>query len=292
MYQEKKVVIISVIVLLVALGLVYALFFGLKWDNLFDNTSPKIAQVEQSTWVQQKDLENDKILSQTGVWLVDDILENTWETQENTWITSTTTWDQKIYTWSNAQTGKQENNVGSSTWSKENITSKKDDDVWNLLAETDKKPVQPTSSQQLASQPQTTQQAKPTTQSPSDIKILHWTQIYTWRLDIINELGVGYKYILKDSNGVYFVYLGNSVSDLRYKASKIGWNTVEITDKKVIIDNSLFGEKVIFINIPKYQKQYVFIVVKPTMQNEYWLMQVNFKDYYMLKKYLQTLFTF
>jgi len=278
MYQEKKVVVISVIVLLVALWLVYALFFGTKWKDLFDNDKPKIAEVWSNTWDTQKEIVNDKVLSQSWVGLIDDILENTWETQNLTWKDNILTWEQKMNTGNNTQT-----NTGTkkdvAAWS----TQKQDDIVWDLLAETEKKAEE-------AKKTQPVQQTN--TGSPTDIKILHWTEVYTWRLDIVNELGLSYKYILKDSNNVYFIYLWNAVSDLRSKATKIWWNTVEITDKKVIMENSLFWEKVVFVNIPKYQKQYVFIVIKPNMQNEYWLMQVNFKEYYMLKKYLQTLFTF
>lgn len=281
MYQEKKVVIISVIVLLVALWLVYALFFGTKWKDLFDKKdATKVAQVDTDN--QEKEIVNEKVLSQSWVWLIDDILENTWEKQ-NLSDENILTGDVQSSTWNKDLEIK--NNTGSNTHPKETPAKKEEttstpqnDEVWALLAETEKK------AEQVQKQPQPTW-------TQTDIKILHLTELYSWRLDIINELWLNYKYILKDANNVYFIYLGNAVNDMRSKASKIGWNTVEITDKKVIMENSLFWEKVIFVNIPKYQRQYVFVVVKPSIANEYWLMQINFKDYYMLKKYLQTLFT-
>lgn len=83
------------------------------------------------------------------------------------------------------------------------------------------------------------------------------------------------KYVLKNNDNTHFAYLWNNLPDISDAVSKLGWKTVAFTDKKDINTHWLFGDKVIFLQIPQYlgKKQLFFVYFSE--ERDRWFMQVD-----------------
>ena len=276
--KEKKIVIIAVLVLLAALVLIYIFYFATKGKRISDQAD-QIAQQQQQQEKEQS--VNTWVLNQTWSGLLDDILADSWADSASSWDNQTwtnLTWDE-LKKKEEEELAFLESDSVAHTWSAI-LTWTHDSDVQSW------KNTDTQTSQQVKTEVKTQEV------DTKNIRMLKWTQVYTWKLTILDELGLKYDYILKDVNNVYFVKLSANFGNLDANTRKLWWNTVEIKDKNIINENMLFGDKVIYLNISKYYKQKVFIVAKFDSVNEYWLVQVNFDRYYELKKYLKSLFIF
>ncbi len=128
--------------------------------------------------------------------------------------------------------------------------------------------------------------------SPSTVperKILPWTTLYDGKVNIAEELGINYKYVLRDKRNITFLYLGERLNNDLVEIVEQEWGNIYTLDMEYEIKkNELFGDRVIFLNIPKYQNKIVLMVVKH--KNKYWLMIMRYKRYYQSKNYLKSLF--
>jgi hypothetical protein len=120
------------------------------------------------------------------------------------------------------------------------------------------------------------------------IKILSWTEVYYWNLESIEKLWIKYQYALKDNKNIYYIYLGNPVYDFDSLLRKLWWTTHTLATEQDILKNKLFGDKVVFLNLPEYKDKTVLLLI--TVNNEMRLIQIDVKTYYKSKTYLQSLF--
>lgn len=120
------------------------------------------------------------------------------------------------------------------------------------------------------------------------IKYLSWTQLFYGILESIEKLWIAYKYILKDEKWIYYVYLWDLNYDVVGIARKLWWNVYTINTEQEILKNKLFGDKIMFINLPEYKNKIVLMLVY--IDKYTWLLQVDYTLYYKSKTYLQNLF--
>ncbi|MCF7834611.1 hypothetical protein K9M48_00950 [Candidatus Gracilibacteria bacterium] len=120
------------------------------------------------------------------------------------------------------------------------------------------------------------------------INYLSGTQLYYGILESVEKLGISYKYILKDSKNIYYVFLGDNKYDLVDITRKLGGNIYAMNTEQEILKNQLFGEKIAFINIPEYKNKLVLMLVN--IDNQNWLLQLNYDIYHKSKSYLKSLF--
>lgn len=121
------------------------------------------------------------------------------------------------------------------------------------------------------------------------IKLLSGTKLRYGLIESIEKLGISYQYALKDNKEIYYVYLGkNSKVDIETIVKKLGGTVYSILRETEIIKNNLFGDKVVYINLPEYKDKKVVMLV--TIDGAEWLLQLDYATYYTSKLYLKTLF--
>lgn len=119
---------------------------------------------------------------------------------------------------------------------------------------------------------------------------LSWIKLESNNLDSINLLWIWYKFLLKKDD-IYFAHISSSVDDIVSKVEKLWWNSVEIKDKKVILDNYLTWDNVFFLNIPEYKNKRVLLVVYFEKKADYWFIQIPYEKYYKSKPILRQFFS-
>lgn len=123
----------------------------------------------------------------------------------------------------------------------------------------------------------------------STIKLLSGTSIYYWPIEIIEKLGIKYQYALADDKGIWYIYLGTPSYDFASIARALKGSLYTLATEQDIIQNKLFGNKVVFINLPEYQdKQVVMLIYR---NDGIWLIQMEYSLYHKSKAYLKSLFT-
>ncbi len=121
------------------------------------------------------------------------------------------------------------------------------------------------------------------------IKLLSGTKLRYGLVDWVEKLWISYQYALKDSQNIYYVYLGkNNKLDIESIVKKLGGTLKTILREDEIIKNNLFGDKVSYINLPEYKDKKVIMLV--TIDGSDWLLQLDYATYYTSKTYLKTLF--
>jgi len=120
------------------------------------------------------------------------------------------------------------------------------------------------------------------------IKLLSGTSIYYWPIEIIEKLGIKYQYALADSSGTRYIYLGTPSYDFASIARALKWDIYTITTEQELIQNKLFGNKVVYINLPEYKDKQVLMLVY--MNDGIWLIQIDYALYHKSKTYLKSLF--
>lgn len=101
----------------------------------------------------------------------------------------------------------------------------------------------------------------------------HWrwtmkSASFIWFVDSI-------KYVLKNNDNTHFAYLWNDLPDISESVLQLNWKTVAFTDKKDINTHWLFGDKIIFLQIPQYlgKKQLFFVYFSE--ERDRWFIQVD-----------------
>lgn len=120
------------------------------------------------------------------------------------------------------------------------------------------------------------------------IKLLSWTSIYYWSISVIEKLGIKYQYALADEKGIRYIYLGTPSYDFASIARALKGNLYTLATEQDILQNKLFGNKVVFINLPEYKDKQVLMLFY--LNDGIWLVQMEYSLYHKSKTYLKSLF--
>lgn len=121
------------------------------------------------------------------------------------------------------------------------------------------------------------------------IKLLSGTSIYYWPIEIIEKLGIKYQYALADEKWIWYIYLGTPSYDFASIARALKWSLYTVATEQDLLQNKLFGNKVVFINLPEYQDKQVVMLIY--LNDGIWLVQIEYALYHKSKWYLKSLFT-
>lgn len=127
------------------------------------------------------------------------------------------------------------------------------------------------------------------TNKNTNIKLLSGTSIYYGSIAIIEKLGIKYQYALVDGTGISYIYLGTPSYDFASIARALKWDLYTLATEQDILQNKLFGNKVVFINLPEYKDKEVFMLIY--LDDGIWLIQINYSLYHKSKSYIKSLFT-
>jgi len=129
-----------------------------------------------------------------------------------------------------------------------------------------------------------------TVQASTWIHMLSGTSIYYGPIEIIEKLWIKYQYALVDTSWTFFINLGVPSYDFKSIMRTLKWTTFEIVTEQDMTKNKLFGDKVIFLNLPQYQNKKVSFLLY--IHNEVWLLHMDYALYHKSKAYLKSLFTY
>ena len=122
----------------------------------------------------------------------------------------------------------------------------------------------------------------------TSIKLLSGTSIYYWPIEVIEKLGIKYQYALADEKGIWYVYLGTPSYDFASIARALKGSLYTLATEQDIIQNKLFGNKVVFINLPEYKDKQVIMFIY--LNDGIWMVQMEYSLYHKSKAYLKSLF--
>jgi len=123
----------------------------------------------------------------------------------------------------------------------------------------------------------------------SNIKLLSGTSIYYWPIEIIEKLWIKYQYALADEKGIRYIYLGTPSYDFASIARALKGSLYTVATEQDLLQNKLFGNKVIYINLPEYKDKQVVMLVY--LKSGIWLIQMEYSLYHKSKAYIKSLFT-
>ncbi len=118
--------------------------------------------------------------------------------------------------------------------------------------------------------------------------LLSGTKTYYWELDFVEKLWISYDYALKDDKNIYYLNMWNYDYDFSDIVRKLWWSLYVMNTEQEIIANSMFGEKVTYINIPEYKNNKVLLLL--TLDSQSWLLAIDYSIYHQVKPYLKNLF--
>ena len=124
----------------------------------------------------------------------------------------------------------------------------------------------------------------------SEMIILSGTRTYYGELDFVNTLWISYKYALVDDKDIYYLNMWSYEYDFSDIARKLRWNLYIMNTDQEIISNALFGDKITFINIPEYKNKKVLLLLD--INNQSWLLAIDYSIYHQVKPYLKSLFIY
>lgn len=130
----------------------------------------------------------------------------------------------------------------------------------------------------------------------SELPNLSGTEPFFGEIEVTKTLWLEYKYILKDNNWIYFVYMWTWTYDYEKNAWLLGWDVFYLRTELDLLKNDLPWDLAMFINIPnityiktpKFKRQLVFIVIY--FNKEQRVLQIPYEIYYKKKKYIKKLF--
>lgn len=120
--------------------------------------------------------------------------------------------------------------------------------------------------------------------------ILSGTKTYYWELDFVEKLRIWYNYALVDEKWIYYLNMTNHDYDFSAIVRKWSWSLYVINTDQELIANSLFGDKVTFINIPDYKNKIVLFLLD--IDDQSWLLAIDYPIYHQVKPYLKSLFIY
>ncbi|MCK9466961.1 MAG: hypothetical protein M0P94_01400 [Candidatus Absconditabacterales bacterium] len=120
--------------------------------------------------------------------------------------------------------------------------------------------------------------------------ILSGTKTYYGELDFVDKMGISYNYALVDEKGIYYLNIGDYKYDFSDIARKLKGNLYVMNTDQELIANSLFGDKITFINIPEYKNKKVLFLLD--INDQSWLLAIDYEIYHQVKSYLKSLFIY
>ena len=120
--------------------------------------------------------------------------------------------------------------------------------------------------------------------------ILSGTKTYYGELDFVDKMWISYSYVLIDQKWIYYLNMWGHKYDFSDIARKLKWNLYVMNTDQELIANSLFGDKITFINIPEYKNKKVLFLLD--INNQSWLLAIDYKIYHQVKPYLKSLFIY
>ncbi len=120
--------------------------------------------------------------------------------------------------------------------------------------------------------------------------ILSGTKTHYWELDFVDQLGISYSYALIDTKWIYYLNMWDYNYDFSDIARKLKWSLYVMNTDQELISNSLFGDKITFINIPEYKNKKVLFLLD--INNQSWLLAIDYEIYHQVKPYLKSLFIY
>lgn len=120
------------------------------------------------------------------------------------------------------------------------------------------------------------------------ITLLSGTSIYYWSIAIIQQLGIKYQYALVDWSWTRYIYLGTPSYDFASIARALQGNLYTLATEQDILQNKLFGNKVVFMNLPEYKDKQVLMLLY--LNDGIRLVQMEYSLYHKSKTYLKSLF--
>ncbi len=254
--KENKIVRLSIMVLCFALIFVYLIWFYVKWDEL-EIINTELETIQKKSWSEPE------------------------HSQKNI---SISTGERKTKTVETIVQAKKEKTPEK----KVNITVKQH----TPQKEKTNVPLQNTVSKPESKCPADKQEVDKQEFVPSTINdkmILSGTILVESSIDVAEVLGIKYKYALKDAKGIEYLYLGKGLNnDFVAIINQYDWTLHRIDTEYEIKKHELFGERVLFLNLPGYHKKVVLMIVK--YNDQYWLLSIDYAIYHKSKKYLKDLF--
>lgn len=122
----------------------------------------------------------------------------------------------------------------------------------------------------------------------TSIKLLSGTSVYYGPIEVIEKLWIKYQYALADEKGIRYVYLGTPSYDFASIARALKGSLYTLATEQDIIQNKLFGNKVVFINLPEYKDKQVIMFIY--LNDGIWMVQMEYSLYHKSKAYLKSLF--
>ncbi len=258
--KETKIIRLSVLVLSLALVFIYVFWFNVKGEFIADilnnlgNNNPEILITNEDALNQSKpsvetNLQEDN--SQSSTWTEMDTKEPETEKNDSSPV---------VISMGNNENQDPKNNdtisidIASNQWNQDSLDSFVPNNVNSRI-------------------------------------ILDGTDIYNWEFDFDDKLALEYEYALKDARWIHYLFLWDSIDPIALwiKANQLSWDLFEMNTEMEIINNQLFGEKIIFINLPEYKDQFVLMIVR--VDWNYWLVYLELPTYIQSKSYLKKLFT-
>lgn len=121
-----------------------------------------------------------------------------------------------------------------------------------------------------------------------NMHILSWTNVFYGAIESIEKLGIKYQYALIDDKNIYYINLGTPTYDFAAIARKLWGNLYELKTETELVKNKLFGDKIVFINLPEYKEKRVLMLLY--IDEEVRLIQMDQAIYHKSKSYLKSLF--
>ncbi len=253
MNREHKIVKLSILVLCFALIFVYMIWFYVKWDQLSVNTN-------EQYYVNAEESVNNTSNN------VEDINSN--DTNKTKILSVNTASDIPHNKW-----------IDSISWSTSNTN------ISNAIEVVDTNTV---NDDTISTIENSNLEFTPST--VNEKRILSGTMLLDKAGEIIDKLWIKYRYVLKDSKNIEYLYLWNGINNDFVEIAKQHWWSIYTLDTEYEIKkNELFGERIIYLNLPNYNKKNVLMIVK--YDDQYWLLNIDYTIYHKSKGYLKDLFT-
>ena len=94
---------------------------------------------------------------------------------------------------------------------------------------------------------------------------------------------------MADEKGIRYIYLGTPSYDFASIARALKGSLYTVATEQDLLQNKLFGNKVIYINLPEYKDKQVVMLVY--LKSGIWLIQMEYSLYHKSKAYIKSLFT-
>ena len=133
----------------------------------------------------------------------------------------------------------------------------------------------------------TTNQAKSTKTSTKNTNglLLSGTRIVYDELESISVLDLEFGHILKGIGSLYLVTMSMPIDTIINRIIEAGGQTKTLSNRREIIQNGLVGRQIIYINLPKWSKKLVVMLIVTDAYTR--LVQVDYDEYYKVKPLLK-----